>query len=61
MWWLKLAAKVILLIIPIFLLISWGLMSVVIPYLGPGWYPLLLVGPLLALAIADLIWPHGRI
>jgi glucose-6-phosphate-specific signal transduction histidine kinase len=61
MWWFKLAAKVVLLIVPISLLISWVLMSIVLPHLGSAWYPLLLVGPLLALLIANWIWPHGKV
>ena len=57
MLWLKLAAKVVFLVIPIFLGIAAAIVYVVVPKLGDAWMPLLFAAPPIALLIVNRLWP----
>ena len=58
--WLKLLAKIVFLVLPIFLLISGAIVFLILPHLDKAWLPLLFVAPPLAVLIANWIWPQNR-
>ena len=57
MFWLKVAAKTIFLIIPIALALFWLVIYLVVPKFGPKSAFFVLAAPWLALLIANWIWP----
>lgn len=57
MRWVKYAAKAIFLVVPLVLGLGAAFIFFILPLIGPEWTPLILGVGLLAVLIADWIWP----
>jgi len=57
MYWAKLVAKFVVLVLPIFLVLAGTIVFVILPRLDPVWTPLVFVAAPLTVLIANWIWP----